>query len=68
MKLLLDIKDEKVPFVLETLKKFKFVKIKKLTPYKAEVLEGIKKAVEEMKLIKADKLKARDAREVINEL
>ncbi len=68
MKLLLEVKDEKAPFVLEVLKNFKFVKTKELTPYKAEVLEGIKEAVEEMKLIKEGKLKARDARELINEL
>lgn len=68
MKLLLEIKDEKAPFFLELLKNFKFVKTKELTPYKAEVLEGIKEAVEEMKLIKEGKLKARDARELINEL
>lgn len=68
MKLLLEVKDEKAPFVLEVLKNFKFVKTKELTPYKAGVLEGIKEAVEEMKLIKEGKLKARDARELINEL
>ena len=68
MKLLLEVKDEKAPFVLEVLKNFKFVKTKELTPYKAEVLEGIREAVEEMKLIKEGKLKARDARELINEL
>ena len=68
MKLLLEVKDEKAPFVLEVLKNFKFVKIKALTPYRAEVLEGIKQAVEEMKLIKSGKLKARDAKELINDL
>jgi len=57
MKLLLDVKDEKVTFVLEVLENFKFVKAKKLNTSKEdEVLEGIKGAVEEMKLIKAGKL------------
>ena len=45
MKLLLEIKDEKAPFVLEVLKNFKFVKTKELTSYKAEVLEGIKEVL-----------------------
>lgn len=68
MKLLLDIKDEKAPFIMELLDNFKFVKLKPLTPYKAEVLEGIRNAVEEMKLIKAGKLKGTPAKELLDEL
>jgi len=37
-------------------------------PAKEKVLKGIKQAVKEMNLVKAGKLKARDARELINEL
>jgi hypothetical protein len=68
MKVLLDIKDTKAQFVLELLKSFSFVKAKPLTPYKADVLEGIKEAVEEMNLIKAGKCKARNAEDFLNEL
>jgi hypothetical protein len=68
MKVILDIKDSKAPFLLELLKNFSFVKTQTLTPYKAEVLEGIKEAVEEMKLVKAGKLKARNAEELLDEL
>lgn len=68
MKVLLDIKDTKAQFVMELLKSFSFVKTKMLTPYKASVLEGIKEAVEEMKLVKAGKLKARNAEDLFNEL
>lgn len=68
MKVLLDIKDAKAKFVIELLESFAFVKVKPLTPYKAEVLESIKEAVEEMKLIKSGKLKARDAEDLFNEL
>ena len=68
MKVLLDIKDTKARFVMELLGSLSFVKAKELTPYKAEVLEGIKEAVEEMKLIKAGKLKGRSAAELFNEL
>ncbi len=53
---------------MELLKSFPFVKTKTLTPYKAEVLAGIKEAVEEMKLIKLGKLKARNAEELFDEL
>jgi hypothetical protein len=68
MKVLLDIKDTKAQFVMELLQSFSFVKAKPLTPYKADILEGIKEAVEEMNLIKAGKLKARDAEDFLNEL
>jgi hypothetical protein len=68
MKVLLDIEDAKVPFIMELLKSFSYVKAKPLTPYKAGVLEGIKEAVEEMKLVKAGKLKARNAEDLFNEL
>ena len=35
---------------------------------KAEILQGLQQAVEEMNLVKRGKLKARDARELLNEL
>ena len=35
---------------------------------KEEVLQGLQKAVEEMNLVKQGKLKARDAKELLNEL
>lgn len=66
--MLLDIKDSKADFVLELLKNFSFVKTKTLTPYKANILEGIKEAVEEMKLVKKGKLEARNAEDLFNEL
>lgn len=68
MKLLLEIKDEKAPFIMELLANFKFVKAEPLTPYKAEVLEGIKEAVEEMKLIKQGNLKGIPVHELLDEL
>jgi len=37
-------------------------------PTKEEILEGLKQAVKELNLVKKGKLKARDARELINEL
>ena len=50
------------------LKNLPFVKAKNLSPYKAKVLEDIREAVEEMNLIKAGKLEARDAEELFREL
>lgn len=37
-------------------------------PSKEEILHGLQRAVEEMNLIKKGKLKARDARDLLNEL
>lgn len=68
MKVLLDIQDAKAPYLLEVLKGLSFVKTKQLTPGKAKILEDIKEAIEEMKLIKAGKLKGRNAEELFDEL
>ena len=68
MKILLDVKDEKAPFVLELLKNLKFVKAKELTPAKAEVLESLREALEEVKLIEAGKLQTRPLKDVLDEL
>lgn len=68
MKVLLDRNDTKARFVLELLQNLPFLKTKTLTPYKAKILEDVKEAVEEMNLIKAGKLKARNAEELFKEL
>ena len=68
MKILLDIKDHKAAFILELLENFKYVKAKPLTPYKAEVLENIKTAVEEMNLINEGKLKAIPVKDLLDEI
>lgn len=68
MRILLDIKDEKAPYLLEILKSLSFVKTKTLTEGKARFFEELKAAVDEVKLIKAGKLKGRSARKLIDEL
>ena len=68
MKIILEIKDKKAAFIMELLKSFSFVKARPLTPYKAEVLEGIKEAVDEMNRVKAGKLKGIPAKDLLNEL
>jgi hypothetical protein len=65
MKIILDVKDDKASFMMEVLKNFKDVKATQLTGYKADVLEGIKEAVEEVKLIKQGKLKGIPAKDLI---
>lgn len=69
MKILLDIKDSKAPFFMELLKNFSFVK--KATPLsdaKAELMQDIREAVEELKLFREGKLQARNAEDLIDEL
>jgi hypothetical protein len=68
MKLLLEIKDEKAGFIMELLNSFKFVKTKTLTPAKAQFLQELKEAVDEMNEIKTGKKKARNEDEVLAEL
>jgi hypothetical protein len=68
MKILLDIKDQKAAFIMELLKNFSYVKARPLSAEDAMILEELNDAVESMKLIKKGKLKARPARELLNEL
>ncbi len=66
MKVLLDIKDEKVPFVMEVLENFKFVKAESFTE-KEEIIEDIK-GVKEVNQIRAGKLKGIPIEELLHEL
>ncbi len=69
MKILLDINDNQVSFFMEILKNYSFVK--KATPItnaKANLMEDIKEAVEELILVREGKLEARNAEDLINEL
>jgi len=68
MKVILDIEDNRAGFVMELLSNLSFVKTKPLTPYKSKVLEDLAEAVHEMRLVKAGKLKARNAEDLIDEL
>lgn len=68
MKVLLEIKDSKAGFVMELLKNLPFVKAKPLTDKKAEFLGELKEAVDNINLVKAGKLKARSAKDLLDEL
>jgi hypothetical protein len=69
MDILLTIKDQsKVAHILSLLKKYSYVKVKPLTPYKAEILEGIKKSVDEVNLIRSGKMKGISAEKLLDEL
>ena len=68
MKVILDIKDNKAAFVMELLSSLSFVKAKPLSDETAVLVDEIKEAVEELKLVRQGKVKARPARDLINEL
>ena len=52
MKILLDIPDNKASSLMDVLKSISYVRAKPLTDSKALLMEEIKEAVDEMKLIK----------------
>ena len=68
MKVLLDIPDNKAASLMEVLKSIPYLKAKPLTDTKAQLLEEVREAVEEMKLIRAGKKKARHAEDFLHEL
>jgi hypothetical protein len=68
MKVLLDIKDSKATHLLEELKGLKYVKATPITEEKALLMDEIKEAVENLKLVRKGKLKARPAKELLDEL
>jgi hypothetical protein len=68
MKFVLDVKENKAAMLLALLNDLPYVKTKPLTPYNAKVLEDVKEAVDELNLVLAGKLEARDADDLLNEL
>lgn len=68
MKVILDIKESKVAFVLELLKNFSFVKVNPISEEKAELMNNIKEAVQELNAIKRGELKGIPAKDLLDEL
>jgi hypothetical protein len=68
MKVLLDIKDSKATHLLEVLKGLSYVKATTISNEKALLMEEIKEAVENLSLVREGKLKARPAKDLLNEL
>ncbi|MDP3643719.1 MAG: hypothetical protein Q8S54_11080 [Bacteroidota bacterium] len=67
MKILVDIRDNKADFVMELLNSLSFVKAHRITDEKAQLFEEIKEAVENVKLVKQGKQKAKTLNELLNE-
>jgi hypothetical protein len=68
MKVLLDIPDNKASSLMDVLKSISYVKATPLTDSKALLMEELREGVEEMKLIRTGKKKARNAEDFLNEL
>ena len=69
MKLLIEVEDKKAPALLEVLSGLSFVKTKRIKKDKKEkVLQGLKEAIEEVKLAKEGKIKMKTFDEFLNEL
>jgi hypothetical protein len=68
MKVLLDIRESKAPFVMELLNSFSYVKVRPITKEKALLMQEIKEAVSLVNSVKKGKLSARPAKELLNEI
>ena len=68
MKVVLEISESRVDFILNLLQKYSFVKVNTIKRPKEELVSDIQIAVEEMNLIKEGKLKARPVTELLDEI
>lgn len=68
MKLVIDVKDSKVEFLLELLRSLPFVKSTTIRNEHDEVVESVRTAVEQLKQVKAGKLKGRPVQKLLDEL
>ena len=68
MKLLVEIPDSRAASLIAVLNSMAQVKAKPLTDAKALLMEELREAVDEMKLIRSGKRKARNADDFLNEL
>lgn len=72
MKVTLDIKDNKAKTFLDFIKSLDFIYVEREEAYKEpteqQLLQEIKEAVHELKLVEQGKLKARPAQELLDEL
>lgn len=68
MKVLVDVQDNKGDFILELINNFPFAKARAISPAKAQLLNELKEAVDNLNLVKQGKLKPRPAKELLDEL
>lgn len=68
MRIILDINEDKIDFVLELLRNLPFVKFKQVSKVKSEQLNIISEGFEDLKKLKSGKIKGTPISELINEL
>lgn len=68
MKVLLDIKDDKAIHLMEVLNSLPYMKAKTISDDKALLMEEIKEAVDNLNLVRQGKMKARPAKDLLNDL
>ena len=68
MKIIVEIPDSKADFFIELLNNLKNVKFKIISTEKAQLIEEIKEAVDNLNLVKQNKVKANPAKDLIDEL
>ncbi|HYV92948.1 MAG TPA: hypothetical protein VE978_14250 [Chitinophagales bacterium] len=68
MKLLVDVKESKVAFVVELLNSLPFTKTKQISPAKAQQLSEMSEAIENLNFVKKGKLRTKPLKELLNEL
>jgi hypothetical protein len=68
MKVLVDVQDNIGEFMLELINNFPFAKAKSISPAKAQLLQELKEAVENLNLVKQGKLKPRSAKDLRYEI
>ena len=68
MKILIEVEDQKAEFLIELLKQLKFVKVKPISPYKAEILGGIEEAVDQVNMAREGSVRLKSARDLLDEI
>ncbi len=64
----MDIKDSKASSLIDVLNGLSYVKVKTISGEKALLIEEIKEAVGNLKMVREGKIKGRPARELLDEL
>ena len=68
MNLLIQVQEEKADFLMELLNSLAFVSVEPLTPNHAQLIKGLKEAVDQVNLAKEGKITLKPARKLLDEL
>ena len=68
MDMLLSVKDSRMPSLIQLLKGLRYVDMQPLSAQQSEIIQGVRRAVDEMKCIHQGTLSAIPAEELLDEL